>query len=363
MDFDTVCGAISFLAQVAADFRRALPPAKRRRLPIPDLGRDSMRGDELPSELREATAKFVVWSEQQLEAEQSRNAITAPLYHYTNGHGLKGILESETIWFTDYRHLNDPSELTHGMRTAHDVMRNIAADADGRVRLFLGITADLFSHANLSNTLEFFIASFSREPDDLGQWRAYADNGRGYALGLSPQVFGVVEKPVREPNENVLVGPVLYQTGEVCARHRQAIEKAASIFLQAADANVELMRDKSVGVPFMREMAKELLASSLIWNCLTSKHPAYAHEREVRMIILGLRSKLLPYVTTRVRGSEIVPYIVHQMPLRQPHHIFEIVVGPAAPADAERCVETMLRSLGADPRISIRRSEIPYRAT
>jgi hypothetical protein len=97
-------------------------------------------------------------------------------------------------------------------------------------------------------------------------------------------------------------------------------------------------------------------------GCRTPTPAAYEHESEVRLIVLGQREKLLPYIKTRLRGSEIVPHIEHQMPLRERHSIVEIVVGPAAPADAERTVRTVLSSLGADASLPVQRSEIPYRA-
>jgi hypothetical protein len=65
---------------------------------------------------------------------------------------------------------------------------------------------------------------------------------------------------------------------------------------------------------------------------------------------------------TRLRGSEIVPYIPHPKPVREPDMIAEIVVGPAAGPDAERTVRTMLDSFSIDPKIPIGRSDIPYRA-
>jgi hypothetical protein len=220
----------------------------------------------------------------------------------------------------------------------------------------------MFSSLNFSATLEFFIASFSRARDDLGQWRAYADNGRGYAIGFAPRVFRIEDKPDRRSDENVFVGRVLYDIREVTDRHSLAIEEAAAIFLDTVEANAHLVQDKVVGIPFMQDFARSVIASPLIWNCLTSKHPAYAHEQEVRLIILGLRDKLMPFIATRLRGSEIVPYIVHGTPIREPHNIVEIVVGPAASADAERGVRTMLESLGIDPSVVISRSDIPYRA-
>jgi hypothetical protein len=144
-----------------------------------DAGKPASPGPSLPPVLQEAIDEFNRWADKRLLSEQEKNTIDAPLYHYTDGRGLKGIIESQTFWFTDYRHLNDPSELIHGIEMAHDVMRLAAPGADGRVRLFLECLADMFSSKNFSATLEFFIAGFSRERDDLGQWRAYADNGRG----------------------------------------------------------------------------------------------------------------------------------------------------------------------------------------
>ena len=112
----------------------------------------------------------------------------------------------------------------------------------------------------------------------------------------------------------------------------------------------------------MDQFAREIIAQPLIWNCLTSKHPAYQHEQEVRLVIMGTPERLAPFVTTRYRGSEIVPYIPQPMPLREPGNILEIVVGPAAPTDTERTLRTMLGTLGIDPNVHICRSDIPYRA-
>jgi hypothetical protein len=314
----------------------------------------------LPPVLHEAIGKFRAWVEQYLLAEQNASTITVPLDHYTNGQGLRGMLESGRVWFTDYRHLNDSSELTHGIDMAHDVARLLGTGADGRVRLFLEDFADLLRPDNFAATLEFFIASFSRARDDLGQWRAYADAGKGYAIGFAPSMFRIGDLvPGRLPE---FVGPVYYKIDEVCARHNAALEEAVAIFLGTVNANADLVRNKAVGILFMDQFVREMIAQPIIWNCLTSKHPAYEHEQEVRLLIMGMPGRLSPHVTTRLRGSEIVPYIAHPMPLREPHHIAEIVVGPAASPDAERTVSTMLTSLGLDPNIAVGRSDIPYRA-
>lgn len=315
----------------------------------------------LPAELQQAIEAYKEWTNRHLLSEQNNSAVSETLYHYTDMRGLKGILEAGQIWFTDYRHLNDPSELTHGIDMARDVAHQIATGADGRVRLFLDYFLDLFRHDNFVPTLEFFIACFSRARDDLGQWRAYADNGRGVAIGLSPSLFAVTDTPA--PGQlPEFVGPVRYSLADVCGRHEACLEEAAAIFLAAANANANLLANKTIGIPFMDQFVREIIASPLIWNCLTSKHPAYEHEQEVRLVMMGMPATVSPFVTTRFRGSEIVPYIAQPMPLRVEHKIAEIVVGPAAPRDTERTVRAMLRSIGIGWDFPISRSDIPYRA-
>ena len=107
----------------------------------------------LPSVLQDAIDNFDLWNRNNLSQEQQRNKIETPLYHYTDGRGLKGIMESQTIWFTDYRHLNDPSELVHGLEVAHDVIRLLETGADKRVRYFLDYLRRIFIEEKCFNFL------------------------------------------------------------------------------------------------------------------------------------------------------------------------------------------------------------------
>ena len=106
------------------------------------------------------------------------------------------------MWFTDYRHMNDPSELIHGMELVRDFTRRLEPGVDGRIGLWLQTLADMLSERDFSDIFDFFIGSFSRERDDLGQWRSYADNGRGYAIGFAQKLFRITNKADRHENQN-----------------------------------------------------------------------------------------------------------------------------------------------------------------
>jgi len=112
----------------------------------------------------------------------------------------------------------------------------------------------------------------------------------------------------------------------------------------------------------MREMANRLIASQLIGISLGVKHEAYSLEREVRLIILGTHHAQKDDVKTRIRGSEIVPYMESDLPLRKKDGIVDIVIGPAADPSTNGAVQRLLQSFGVDPEGRIRQSGIPYRA-
>ena len=316
----------------------------------------------LPAALQQAIETYDAWSQKHLLEEQAKEVVGRPLYQYTNTAGLKGIFESQQMWFTDYRFLNDPSELSHGMNMARDMLLDAETDLDGRACWFLKCASDMFCRENVEATLAFFVASFSRARDDRGQWRAYADNGRGFAVGFAPRMFRIEDEPNPSPDESAFLGSVLYDVGDVLSRHRLAIDEATNIFLTAVKAQAPLMADKATGVAFIQEFSRHLIASPLIWNALTSKHPAYAHEQEVRLLMMGTTDKLAPFIKTRSRGSEIVPYIPHPWNVREPGAIVEVLIGPAAPPGAEDAVRTMLATYGLKDA-EVERSDIPYRAT
>jgi hypothetical protein len=315
-----------------------------------------MSDDMLPDGLTRAVNEFKDWSQQHLQEYQKVAKITTSLYHYTNGAGLRGIIESQKIWLTSYRHLNDPSELIHGFHMVHRLLRKIGDGArDGLVKTFCQMVIDEFQHKEIFNDIfGFYIASFSRNSNDLAQWRSYADNGRGFALGLAPHLIQKVSTPNAKPPGYIVV-PVLYDELAAQQWYRSAVETAIGLIQNnPPPPNFE--------IPFLRRLTLDLIVRHLILACVAVKHQAYSHEQEVRLVVAAGRDDQKGYVKTRIRGSEIVPYIEGDMPLREKDGIIEIVIGPAANTTAKDAVQILLQSSGVEPNDRIKYSGIPYRA-
>ena len=104
-------------------------------------------------------------------------------------------------------------------------------------------------------------------------------------------------------------------------------------------------------------MAREVIASQLIWNCLTAKHNSFSNEREVRYIIMGIISKFDPHR----KHFNSKAYVETPLPLKTAGSIMEILVGPYAPADAEAVVSNCVRERSGRSRSSHGRSSDPSR--
>lgn len=316
---------------------------------------------ELPQTLERAIQDYNDWSYGYLRRAEHRGTITKPLYHYTDMDGLKGILNNKTLWFTDYRHLNDPNELMHGIALAKAILKRRfnGEEPDNYLCRWIDgfLTGRIFDRA-----FEFFIASFSRDGDELGQWRAYADDGTGVAIGFAPGLFAPNEEKNKDPRKNVFVGPVLYRDTQTQRRHAKGIDKSGLIVNAAYKYAVRHLRDSKIQEEFVRQLALSVVATPLLWNALTCKHWGYRQEDEVRLVILGDKRGFKGKVSKRTRDGQVVRYIPYSIPkIREPGNIARLVIGPAAPMSAEADIKKLLDSLGMKVRV-IGRSTIPYRS-
>lgn len=301
----------------------------------------------LPRDLQGAIESFDAWVDAKLESQQEADKVQQPLYQYTTAEGLKGIFETEQLWFTDYRYLNDPGEFRYGKKLALEAVNTAKTNShDRRVNFFLQTVCDILSGDNLESVLYVFLASFTRKRNDLNLWRAYGDDGKGFAIGFAPEMFKLEDSALKKDIEKIFLGSVVYDRQGAISRNLQAIDQASQVFFEAVEANFDLMKDSEVGLAFMRELRTSLIGLPLIWYSLTAKDRAYSDEDEVRQVILSSGDDLKPHVQTRARGSEIVPYVAAPWRVREKGMIKEIVVGPAAPLGAKEDVIAMLRYYG-----------------
>jgi Protein of unknown function (DUF2971) len=307
---------------------------------------------EWPPELMQARREYRNWSPQQLLIEQRESTPTEPLFHYTDEAGLRGILTTQQFWTFSHLHQTDPSEFEYALGIARRVLTEIGQSKEFFTHFFCACLVEMLEVNAPAGPFDFYLFSLSRHRDHAPQWQAYGQNGRGYAIGLSPALFQPDKADLYEDaNKNLHVGRVIYGDELTAARHRLTIVKTAEITSRIGNAHPDAVREFTPS-RYLAKMAQELLASQLIWNCLTAKHIRYEDEREVRGIILNVKSKFDPWRRTRA-GRD---YVEHALPLTVSGSITEILVGPDAPPDAEASVRAILATQGYPDTIPVGRS-------
>jgi hypothetical protein len=181
--------------------------------------------DLLPTDMRAALEKFNGDAEKIVELFRNTLPLEPPplIYHYTNDFGLRGVLQTGKLWLTDIFALNDPSELSHGVLLALNGLTAKAADGSPESKTFAADLAAFAQQGGIEKSGHYFMCSFSSCGDDLGQWRAYADNGRGYALAFDgkalEEAFG------KEAGPPILKAfPITYNDARLTNLHRPIVD-------------------------------------------------------------------------------------------------------------------------------------------
>jgi len=107
-----------------------------------------------------------------------KTEILETIYHYCNEKSFRGILKSKKLWLSDVHCMNDSTEQTWLINKAKKRLQELNQGNLWRDILPIIINLEPMDH----NPHAF---CFSPNPDLLSQWRAYADDGKGYSIGFS----------------------------------------------------------------------------------------------------------------------------------------------------------------------------------
>jgi hypothetical protein len=283
------------------------------------------------------------------------------IYHYTDSSGLLGILESGKFRLTDLLSLNDPTELRHSVNHAYEMLASAAAAASAHPAT--KVFADRFKalgERSVEEAAHFFVTCFSRDGDDLGQWRAYADNGNGFAIGFDGARLetGFV-MPQRKKIGGKATFPITYDDSALRAIHQKLIDETLPL--------IELPNGRGLHNSDIHEYMKRLsvgLAVSVLRAATFFKHEAYTAEKEYRYLDLRAMHDPIDDVKHAARRHSLIRFTEFDWKTGYRDALREIVIGPAAnEAAAAAFANNCLRAGGLQPeKVEILKSKIPYRS-
>jgi hypothetical protein len=330
----------------------------------PETSGGSTMVDTIPEDLSKQIEEF---SEKGWEIirpffdKLEKRPVPSIIYHYTDDDGLHGILKAGNLRFTDIFYLNDPSELRHGINYAIKFLREKAENGSDAMKSFSNHFKDLVE-ARIEAVAHHFVCCFSAERDELGQWRAYADNGHGYALGFDgPMLEEAFAKKESQPIPEHHTFPITYEEDALCEMHGEIVSAVDLLIskMSRSPALAETINDRFAKL--MTAFSLPIFTSSLFF-----KHKAYKNEREYRFMQIHQSDKPLEHIKYLKRPYSLARFREFDWRSAAGSALREIVIGrpPTVllPVDSPRnvCAHIINQAL----RLSVLRSpiEVHYHA-
>ncbi|MDH1261973.1 DUF2971 domain-containing protein [Pseudomonas sp. GD03944] len=237
------------------------------------------------------------------------------LFHYTDTHGLMGIINARALWATDINFLNDSNEFHAGIKTLtafckHQALRT-AQSADpvmqAATRLYEILPGIIQS--NLTNR-DLYITSFSSQGDSLRQWMSYSPQNAGYCLVFDSERLLIPSARANALRLRCRVEDVDYGMGQFGR-------------LASPEVLIEAIEKKMKVEGALDKLTLEI-ANTLMFHCCAIKNGEFSDERETRLVIQSTMER--DHQTRhRARSGVIIPYIEYPI---EPSWIKKIIIGP-----------------------------------
>lgn len=275
------------------------------------------------------------------------------IYHYTDLNAFLSIIKNKKLWLSAANNLNDYYEVDWFLNKIYKQISKVVNDNN---HIFL----DTYWQMLRRNLGIPYICSFSKNGDLLSQWRAYADDGYGVAIGFNKAYFDFkVELPSFSPCKDLSIGitDVVYDE----SIQDEMIERCIS---QLKDFD-------------SFENASEVIfcsAIDLTRLSYANKNPAFAEENEVRIIhtpmVMGFEgdSKIgrtivhgnISEMQHRVSGKRITSFFELDISIKKTiPPISSIILGPKSKL-SKYDIDTLL-SLNGFCDVEYRTSTASYR--
>lgn len=278
------------------------------------------------------------------------------VYHYTDGPGFLGILQSGSIFATQVASLNDKSETKYATDLFKaSISKVLEKQTDGVSRAFLSRVLEFVRddpqypyHA----VSKFFVTCFSARPDDWAQWRCYGGGGgnpNGYAIGFRAGELN------RKPSSSLF--RVQYDRGALEKASDEVAEVTLRFFIEG------LTPDRRQDISNWGDEFFEAWDSWIYKLAPLAKHSTWQSEKEFRLVHeleIGEKNRVC-FVQRESMLARYLPLTWPATPGKLP--IARIMIGPGNhPAFTAVSVRLLLDQLGYS-NILVECSQIPFQKT
>ncbi|RWU09217.1 DUF2971 domain-containing protein [Pseudidiomarina gelatinasegens] len=260
--------------------------------------------------------------------------------HYTSMEGFKSIIQSKKIWATNVLFLNDTKEYLHAFDVFQAEVEKLKIELKNlseKDTLFFSGLAQCMDEMDYIGAEQHYVTSFSKNIDQLSQWRAYGSIGIVFNKAL-------FENSLNTHNQLYCrMKPCRYDTEGLQEMITAKIRKLYTDYLNSSnhDAIYRLATDLQI---YLYNRAAFL------------KDKGFHEEREYRVSYASTGDEEVKF---RATDSCLVPYV--EIAFDQ-HAIDSIYIGPSVePKRAEKSIELFLYEHFPDNPPKVHKSQCTYR--
>jgi hypothetical protein len=335
------------------------------------------------------------------------------IYHYVSQSTFENIVRKNAVWATNLAYMNDSQELKDGYKIFSSIINdkfsslisyekyslknhynNQEYDFDigdinfqsffwEKIKNYFNLINDAISLKNEDDPIHTYASCFTKEGDQLSQWRGYGRNG--FSIGFDPyelqqivQVKKNNKKGVNRNNIEIKLYQVEYDKEKKMKKVKNlidSIQKNYTTLIENKKINdiVKEMKEKYGSKPQLQQDVIDIISESIIgyyhlvfYKILSiCKHNGFNEEKEVRLIYfpdnylsdhINIRNSYIPYVIFETKDGGKLP-------------IKEIIISPDYSGKINHVktgVKLLLKSSGYSQleidAIKIYPSNIPFRS-
>ena len=290
-----------------------------------------------------------------LSDEKSNNRIF--MNHYTSPEGLKGILSSGQLWFSNAKFLNDKTETTYLYSILPITPDPYDLVLDEKFFKYIRNIADSFLKDDACDIddicispTDFYVASFSQDEDNLELWNYYTktSDSIGYNISFYQSAF------TREEENNnyykFIKGKVIYKLKEQQKLIRNILNQYNDFYTNFRE---EIESNEINKLNFLKQLINILELHNMFF-----KHSAFENEKEFRCVIYYIKDyERTPYDFRIVNGI-FLPYLKINF---EKINVNSITISPANDQQILKDSLEFYTKLKGYPNVHLHTSKIPKR--
>ena len=207
------------------------------------------------------------------------------VYHYCSPSVFKNIIENKTIRLSDIMESNDSKEIINNKEYIEELLKRKINEfckknhiVESNKKVVNGLIFNTFYSFLEDFYYKVYVCCFSFEGDLLSQWRGYADDAKGYAIGFDLDELKNIGKPAEnDPISNNLLefGDVIYEEKKQKTIIRVIIDELFKRLKKVYD-------DNGLDVPILLRPVNKIMMSLFEYSFFF-KNVFFKEEKEWRL--------------------------------------------------------------------------------